>query len=181
MAPKATDAQGNEAEPVMRTNDHHAPNETTPSNVARPPMPGDAGVTPAGPSPGEAATVETAPAENVGPTVDVEAIAEFWNDGELRRVGDKFSMPIARAREAGMYVRGKDDDGKRISVAEAIRRVAPDTTIRRADLAGRPKHERIGELKNEEAQLEQRLDQVRAQIKSEGGEAPPTKAEGDAK
>lgn len=166
---RSTDAQGNPAsEPVVRTGGHHAPNEAAPDNFARPPMPGDRVAAPAS---GEAAPVaeETA----VEPTIRVRAHTEFWNDGVLRRVGDEFDMPVSRAQIAGLYIKGIVN-GEEMSSAEAVRRTVPQTSVRRADLAGRPRHERIEELTNEEAALSQRLDQVRAQLAKEREVAQPT-------
>lgn len=93
--------------------------------------------------------------------VKVRPGVEFFNQGVLRANEEEFDMPVSMARHASMYVRAVQPDGSTGSVPPA----AVDVT--KANIAGRPRHERIGELQSEIDRLEARKAEVQAQLDHE--------------
>lgn len=96
--------------------------------------------------------------------VRVRPGVEFYHQGDLVREGDEFAMPISMARAASAYI---DDisSGEPKSVPHENQRIGGMPT--RADVAGRPRHERISALEDEKKRLEVRLEEVSKQLDHE--------------
>lgn len=103
------------------------------------------------------------------PTIRVRARNDFFTGGELRRTGEEFDMDVDKARHAAMFLEVITPDGKQIAVEQAIRNMLGESTVGRADIAGRPAHERVQALENEEQALKSRLDVVTRQLELERG------------
>jgi hypothetical protein len=116
----------------------------------------------------------TAPGENVSNPLNEETIrcrvregAEFFaqfNNGNIVRAGEEYDVPISQARAASMYL---DDISSGQPKAIPHERQVLNTDIPRAELAGRPRHERIGALEDEIKRLDERRGQVQKQLDHE--------------
>lgn len=96
----------------------------------------------------------------------VEFYAQFA-DGNLVKGGEEYDVPISMARAASMFL---DDisSGEPKSVPHEQQRIGRD--VERAQLAGRPRHERIGALEDEMKRLDERKAQVQTQLDHEKSE-----------
>lgn len=98
------------------------------------------------------------------PSIRVRAKVDFFTQGELKRAGEEFEMDTTRARNAAQMIEVVDGG----SVAEAIRKIGGEgSDVPRADIAGRPTHERIGALEEERDALQARLGAVDQQLEQE--------------
>jgi hypothetical protein len=95
--------------------------------------------------------------------VRVKPGVEFFFQGDPVKEGDEFDMPVSMARNAAMYVDHVTADGLR-AIPHASQRIGE---IPRANLAGRPRHERIGALEDELKQLDERRMRVASQLDHE--------------
>lgn len=114
-------------------------------------------------------TTEMPPAAGDTPKIRVRAKNDFWSENELRRTGEEFEMDATKARHAAMFLEVITSDGRQISVEQAVRNMLGDANVSRADVAGRPTHERVQALEDEEQALKSRLEAVGRQLELERG------------
>lgn len=97
-----------------------------------------------------------------------EFFAQFAN-GDLVKPGEEYDVPISMARAASMFL---DDisSGQPKSIPHQQQRL--DADVPRAELAGRPRHERIGELEAEIKRLDERKVQAQKQLDHEKSQLP---------
>lgn len=99
-------------------------------------------------------------------TVRIRDGFEFFFMGDKVRAGDPdFKMAISQARAASIMLDEVLPDGSLRPIPHEQQRI--DMDVPRAAVAGRPRHERIGLLADEEKALEERLARVREQRQHE--------------
>lgn len=76
-------------------------------------------------------------------------------------------MPVQQARAAAQWLEEVRDDGSTRPIPHERQDVSDVAAVPRAMLVGRPRHERIEALDNEEKQLSDRLRDVRARLEQE--------------
>jgi hypothetical protein len=97
--------------------------------------------------------------------VRVRPGVEFFHQGELVREGDEFDMAESIAVNAALYVDEIAPDGSLRAVQK--KDVWQPKPLARAELAGRPAHERIGALETELKALDERRKEVEARLQWE--------------
>ena len=101
----------------------------------------------------------------------------LYSEGFLMKPNQKYDLPISAARNAYPYLASKNEDGS----LGPLR--IPDSgpkQVARSVLEGRPLHERIGALEQEEEELAARLEEVRKRKDFERSKIQATKAQPDA-
>lgn len=103
-----------------------------------------------------------------------EFYAQFAN-GELVREGEEYDAPISMARAASIYLEEITPEGTTRAIPHEQQQIGgmPE----RAQLAGRPAHERVTALEEEKARLEERLKSVDEQLSFERKKAESDQAE----
>jgi hypothetical protein len=93
----------------------------------------------------------------------------FYSEGIKLEFGKDYDLPLRAAREAAMFLVPLDENDEPTSWPDLNE---PGRKVQRANLEGRPLHERLGELEREEKELQARLSEVQKALEFERSKIP---------
>lgn len=96
------------------------------------------------------------------PEIDVEAQVEFYNEGVLRKPGERFKLPRTMAMNASQFVKAVSPAGVLVPL-----NVVPAQELGRVNVAGMARHERLAAYRGELLKLDERRDSLVKMIEHE--------------